>query len=107
MCRHQTPNTQLVLFGHSASAFANAVDNYLIFALQMSSNRTDAWLTNPRRRMRIPLERHFWKDSPSATCRLRFVVKRRQELTHLICYELLNLKYMTLLSGEARSHAWV
>jgi hypothetical protein len=30
------PNTRLVLFGHSASAFAKAVDNYLIFALQMS-----------------------------------------------------------------------
>jgi hypothetical protein len=29
-------NTRLVLFGHLASAFAKAVDNYLIFALQMS-----------------------------------------------------------------------
>ena len=30
-------NKRLVLFGHSASAFAKAVDNYLIFALQMSN----------------------------------------------------------------------
>ena len=29
-------NTRFIQFGHSASAFAKAVDNYLIFALQMS-----------------------------------------------------------------------
>ena len=29
-------NTRFILFGHSASAFAKAVDNYLIFALQKS-----------------------------------------------------------------------